>query len=122
MDSRSEDPYLDGLRHRLERAARTDRAWREARLVEVKEAAIHLGTFSGVTRVVLFGSLARGVAAPGSDVDLWVEGLAEEDWLDAIQRVRGIIRHAEVDIVRAEQADSAIEARVRAEGLVILEH
>ena len=77
--------------------------------------------FPGVTRVVLFGSLARGEAGPGSDVDLWVEGLADADWLDATQVVRAAVRHAEVDVVRAECASDALRAGVAAQGVVLRE-
>ena len=77
--------------------------------------------FPGVTRVLLFGSLARGEAGPGSDVDLWVEGLADADWLDATQVARSAVRHAEVDIVRAECAGDALRDGVAAQGVVLRE-
>jgi len=111
--------FIDGWRARWRREAEVARAWRAERLQEAHRAAEGLVARYAVRRVVLFGSLARGDARPGSDVDLWVEGLAESDWLDAVAAARAEIRGAEVDLVRAEWAGAAIAGRVDAEGLVL---
>ncbi len=66
--------------------------------------------------MVLFGSLARGEAGPGSDVDVRVEGPREEDGLDAVAGARAALTGAEVDVVRAEASSAALTARVAAEG------
>jgi predicted nucleotidyltransferase len=68
---------------------------------------------------MLFGSLARGSAGLESDVDLWVEGLPEEDYLEAIGVARQGIAAAEVDLVRAEWARQAVRERAMAEGVVL---
>ncbi len=86
---------------------------------EAGHAARRLMSMPGVRRVLLIGSLARGTARPGSDVDLWVEGLDERDWLAAVAAVREEIRDAEVDVIRAEWAGEAIAARAVAEGVAL---
>jgi predicted nucleotidyltransferase len=73
----------------------------------------------GASRVVLFGSLARGSAQPGSDVDLWVEGLPESAYLDAISLVREGIVGTEVDLVMADWASASVRERAQREGVVL---
>ncbi len=111
--------YLDGWRARRLREQAVDAAWRHDRRAEAERAAEALALLPGVRRVVLFGSLARDEATRASDVDLCVEGLGEEQWLDAIAAARRCIAHAEVDLVRAEAASPSLLARVAAEGLVL---
>lgn len=113
--------YLEAWRARARAAADAARAWRLEREAEAAIAARALAAFPGVRRVVLFGGVARGEAGPGSDVDLWVEGLAEADWLDAVAAVRAIVTRADPDLVRAEWAGDALASRVGAEGRVLYE-
>ncbi len=89
--------------------------------MEAAAAAEALACIPGVRRVVLFGSLARDEASAASDVDVWVEGLAEADWLQAVAKARTLIAHAEVDLVRDESASPSLRARVAAEGIVLYE-
>lgn len=70
-------------------------------------------------RVLLFGSLARGSAGPGSDVDLWVEGLPAEAYLDAVSLVREAVTATDVDLVRAEWSRPSVHERVLREGIVL---
>ncbi|MCB9729982.1 MAG: nucleotidyltransferase domain-containing protein [Deltaproteobacteria bacterium] len=120
MGNSADQSYIDGWRQRQRALAEAAAAWRRERLSEAAEAARQLSErFPSVRRVVLFGSLARGSAGPGSDVDLWLEGLAEADWLDAVSLARQRIPHAEVDLVRAEWARAPMAARVAAEGVVL---
>ncbi|MBM4379900.1 MAG: nucleotidyltransferase domain-containing protein [Deltaproteobacteria bacterium] len=70
----------------------------------------------GCSRVVLFGSLARGDVHPQSDVDLWVEGL------DAVRQFEVVAAASarlgvQVDLVRAEEAPPSLRERVQAEGV-----
>ncbi|MEZ4266211.1 MAG: nucleotidyltransferase domain-containing protein [Myxococcota bacterium] len=120
MGTSADQSYIDGWRQRERALAAAAASWRRDRLSEAADAARQVRErFPSVRRVVLFGSLARGTAGPGSDVDLWLEGLPESDWLDAVSLVRQSIRNAEVDVVRAEWARAPIAARVAAEGVVL---
>ena len=111
--------FLDGWRARQANALEADLAWRTERRAEAERAAQELMRLPDVRRVVLFGSLARDEATRASDVDLFIEGLPEEAWLDAVAIARAHISHAEVDLVRAELAGASLRARVDAEGVVL---
>ncbi len=85
-----------------------------ARLPAVLE---ELTTF-GVTRVILFGSVARGEADEDSDLDLAVEGLPAARLFEAMARgLRAAGRP--VDLLRLEEAPATLRERVLAEGEVV---
>lgn len=113
------DPYLEAWRSRARVAEARAEAWRAERLTEAKAAARALVEQLRARRVLLFGSLARGSAGPGSDVDLWVEGLPAELYLDAVSLVRQEITATDVDLVRAEWSRPSIRDRVLREGMVL---
>lgn len=121
MSTPSDQPFIQAWRERQSRTEQVAARWRAERTAEAERAARRLRSLAGVKRIVLFGSLARGTARPGSDVDLWIEGLAEGDWLTAVAAAREEIREAEVDVIRAECASEEMAARVSAEGKVIHE-
>jgi predicted nucleotidyltransferase len=81
-------------------------------MLEAKQAACALVDQLGASRVLLFGSLARGNAGPESDVDLWVEGLPDTAYLATIQA-------AEVDLVMAGWARASVRERALSEGVVL---
>ncbi len=68
-------------RRQPEQAKVGQRLARQARADVTRIAAV------GVRRIILFGSLARRRFAPGSDIDLTVEGLAKADLFAALARV-----------------------------------
>jgi len=88
------------------------RAWEVAR----RAAGMLRGEF-GVRRVRLFGSLARGVFGPRSDVDLAVEGLPEELFLRAVVRLLDLDPEIPVDLVPLEAADPPLRRAVEEEGI-----
>jgi uncharacterized protein len=88
-------------------------------MLEAKQAACALVDQLGASRVLLFGSLARGNAGPESDVDLWVEGLPDTAYLDALGLVRATIQAAEVDLVMAGWARASVRERALSEGVVL---
>jgi len=116
---RSDRSYWDAWRLRERQAAATAAAWRKARLAEAQSAADALVEQLGARRVVLFGSLASERAKPGSDVDIWVDGLPPEQYLEAIALARAHIHQAEVDLVPSEWASPSLRARVEAEGVLL---
>jgi uncharacterized protein len=113
------DPYLQAWRSRERAVQAQASAWRAQRLIEARAAARALVERLGAQRVLLFGSLARGSAGVESDVDLWVEGLPEGAYLDAVSLARESIEGAEVDLVRAEWARGSLRERVLREGVVL---
>ena len=73
----------------------------------------------GATRVVLFGSLASGRAGAASDIDLAVEGLPSSAYLDALGALESVLP-TPVDLVRLEDASTALAARIARDGVVLL--
>jgi predicted nucleotidyltransferase len=115
----SADPYLKAWRSRALAAEVRAGAWRAERLAEAKVAARALVEQLRARRVLLFGSLARGSAGPDSDVDLWVEGLPEGAYLEAVNIVRQSIPATEVDLVVAEWSRASLRERALREGIVL---
>ena len=110
--------WLARERDRCDEAA----AWRAriaGRLPLVVQA---LKTEFGVTRVLLFGSLARSTAGPGSDVDLLVDGLPLERLIEATVRADRLLVEASADLVPAEEIRPEVLTRAMAEGRLLDGH
>lgn len=115
---RSLDSYAAGYLARRAAADRAAAVWQSAVRGRLDVAVDALVREFGATRVVLFGSLARGEARPGSDVDLLVEGVPLDRLMVATARVARLVA-TDVDLVPVEHALEAIVARARAEGEVL---
>lgn len=111
--------YVAGWRARDQQHAERAAIWRDEVRGHVDEAARLLVERFGATRVVLFGSLVRGTAGPGSDVDLLVEGLPAATFFDAAAAVDRVLGDVLVDLVPAEFARPEVLERARAEGEVL---
>ena len=97
------------LRQRFaERLPEEERLAREIRAVVPGVAEILAREF-GVRRVVLFGSIARGVAHPGSDIDLAVVGLGPALTLRAMTRCDDV----ENSVISSRVCSSAGWKRIR---------
>lgn len=72
----------------------------------------------GVTRVVLFGSYARGDVRPDSDVDLLVDGLSGKDYFAAMADVSRLLKR-DVDLVRAMDASPLLLERIKQQGVLV---
>jgi predicted nucleotidyltransferase len=110
--------YADGLRQRA-RAHEQRIAERNSQLCAALPSAVQrLVRDFGVSRVVLFGSLARGEAHLESDVDLLVEGIAPSKLFEAAAMLSSQLQ-ADVDLVPAEAARPLVLERAAAEGRVL---
>ncbi len=69
------------------------------------------------TRVVLFGSLARGEFAERSDVDLAVAGIASSHYWRALDVVCHTLGTEQVDLVRLEEATPEMCETLKYEGI-----
>ena len=111
--------YVEGARRRLDAAATpggdgvgTDRLW--ARL---REAAATLRLEFGASRVLAFGSLARGVWHPTlSDVDVAVQGL-RGDYGKAWDIMEEAAEGHRVDLVEMEAASPSLFEAIEDEGV-----
>jgi uncharacterized protein len=111
--------YAAAWRERAVARAR-EQAQRRERLREGLPAVVRLLVERfGVTRVVLFGSLARDEAGPDSDVDLLVEGLAPDELFAATAEADRMLGEAHVDLVPRTMARPAVLERAAAEGVVL---
>ncbi len=96
-------------------ALRQERAWEVAR-----RAAKLLKADYGVTKVVLFGSLARGQGFHSrSDIDLAVWDLDERLLYRAASQLLGLEPDIEIDILMAEEAPEALKHNIESEGITL---
>ena len=72
----------------------------------------------GVRRVILFGSLARGLAHNDTDIDLAVEGLAPKRYFEALARCADVAGR-NVDLVPMEEAIPELLRIIRTKGEVL---
>ncbi len=104
-------PYVEGLRSRAKLwAAECETARQNARK-DAQKMASFLAE-AGATRVILFGSLARGDGfTPQSDIDLATEGL---DWPTYWRTLSALHRMSEfnVDLVILEDAEPEFRQRI----------
>lgn len=109
------EPYLTYWRRRQAEARdRSRRLARQARTDAVQIAAMLRREF-GATRVLLFGSLARGRFLPDSDIDLAVEGLSAAAFFPALAQA-GKLSRFPVDLKPLEDLDPHFRAKVLASG------
>ena len=111
--------YAAGWLARDRARAQEEAAWRariEARLPQVVRL---LAEDFGITRVLLFGSLARGTAGPTSDVDLLVDGLPLERLIEATARADRSLAEANADLVPADRVRPEVLTRALAEGILL---
>jgi predicted nucleotidyltransferase len=111
--------YVQGWRDRSRREAEAAAVWR-ARVRKRLDIVVEvLARNFGVSRIVLFGSLARAEAAPGSDVDLLVSGIGAERIIEATVAAERILGEARVDLVPVELARLAVRDRAESEGTIL---
>lgn len=95
-----------------------DAAARDELLKRVRRAAAILKTRYGARRVILFGSLAHEAwYTPDSDVDLAVEGLADDALWRAWRAVEEIIGDRPVDLIEVETAREALRGAIDRTGM-----
>ncbi|GAK59404.1 hypothetical protein U27_06388 [Candidatus Vecturithrix granuli] len=94
-----------------------------------RERAIHVAKLSAkilkeqfaVTRVILFGSLARGdLFHAHSDVDLLVSGLEERALYRAVGVLLSLDPEIQIDVVRFEDASELLRTTIEQEGVSLL--
>jgi predicted nucleotidyltransferase len=85
--------------------------------------AERLKTFPEVERIILFGSRARGDAAPRADIDLAV-ACPEADarrWSDILEAAENAPTLLQIDLIRMETAPFALRSQIAREGQVLYE-
>lgn len=103
--------YVDYWRRRqAAQQARNQQLAREAR-ADLKQIVDALVCQFGAKRIILFGSLVRGHFAPGSDLDLAVEGIARGDYFAALAAINRLTR-LWVDLKPLEDLEPHFRQRV----------
>ena len=92
---------------------------RERLFAVLREKAAVLRADFGAARVILFGSLARGLGfEPQSDVDVAVEGMKGDYW-----QAWGVLEEAipsrAVELLELEAASPSLRAAIESEGVEI---
>lgn len=111
--------YAAGWLARDRARARDEAAWRARIEARLPQAVRLLAEDFGATRVLLFGSLARGTAGPESDVDLLVNGLPLERLIEATARADRLLAEANADLVPADRVRPEVLTRALAEGILL---
>jgi predicted nucleotidyltransferase len=96
------------------------RAFSATARAEAEVFAQRLAREFGASRVVLFGSVARGEAAPGSDVDLAAVGIPPARFFDAAAAAMDDVRCATVDLAPLDALHPHIRECVEREGVVLV--
>jgi predicted nucleotidyltransferase len=108
--------YVEGWRARARARARAAEERTRAIDPRLAEVVDRLVRDFGATRIVLFGSYARGSPRPSSDVDLLVYGLPPERLLEACVVADRVLGDVHADLVPASIARAEIVAIAEAEG------
>jgi len=111
----SPDPYVTYWRRRQAQARSLSLRLAEQARGDALRIAAMLRRDFGATRVVLFGSLARGRFRPDSDIDLAVAGLPAAAFFAALARAASLSEFP-VDLKPLEDLDAHFRARVLATG------
>jgi len=112
------DKYVDYWRRRgAEQKRHSQRLAKQARSDLERIVTALVGEF-GASRIILFGSLVRGRFAPGSDMDLAVEGIPPGDFFAALALVNRLAS-LRVDLKPLEDLEPHFRRRVIATGEVI---
>jgi predicted nucleotidyltransferase len=85
--------------------------------------ADRLRTFAEVERIIVFGSRARGDAAPRSDIDLAIAcpRADAKRWSDIVEAAEEAPTLLQIDLVRMETAPPELLAQIAREGRVLYE-
>lgn len=111
-------PYVDAWRQRLAAEREAAESRRHQALEEARRAARLLVQRYGVSRVVLFGSLAWRRFGPSSDIDLAVEGLPPRQFFRADAELAREIR-LPVDLKLLSECPSLLRRRIEDEGVTL---
>ena len=113
--------YVEGARRRMREVSVSGRdRLAEGKLLDaLREAAVALKERFGASRVILFGSLARGRwQASLSDLDVAVEGLKGDYWA-AWGVLEDAVGDRRVDLVETEAASPSLRAAIEEEGVAL---
>jgi uncharacterized protein len=110
--------YVAEHRARLERERLALPALLEQARRAARDAAVRIAGRTHATRILLFGSLARGTFGPRSDIDLAVEGLVPGQLVEALAAAETGCPFP-VDVLPLDAARPDVADTIRAEAEVL---
>jgi predicted nucleotidyltransferase len=82
-----------------------------------RKIARELGDRFSAQKVILFGSVARGIIHKRSDIDLAVWGIPQEDFYRAVAFAAGYSKDWKVDLVDAEDCRESLKQSISRDGV-----
>ena len=86
-------------------------------MTAAKKVAHFLKEKYGATRVMLFGSLAKGFFEKDSDIDIYFEGISKDRILDASGDYFEVFRQYEIDLIPDAFCPESVRKRIIQEGI-----
>jgi predicted nucleotidyltransferase len=83
----------------------------------VRRAADLLRSEFGASKVILFGSLARGEFTLHSDIDLMAWGIDRHEYFVAVARLQDLSPEFKIDLIEGEHCRSTLSRAAIAEGV-----
>lgn len=84
-----------------------------------RKVAAFLKKEYGATRVILFGSLAKGFFEKDSDIDIYFEGTARRRVLDAAGHCLEVFRKYDIDLIPDAFCQDQLRQKILKEGIVL---
>jgi predicted nucleotidyltransferase len=84
-----------------------------------KKVASFLKKEYGATRVMLFGSLAKGFFEKDSDIDIYFEGIPNKRILDASGHCFEVFRQHDIDLIPDAFCHDQLRRKILKEGIVL---
>jgi len=113
-------PYVEGMHRRIAERAAWERAVRERGRECARRVAEAFRRLPGVTRVLLYGSVAYHPIHKGSDIDIAVEGASQAE-IDAVAEAHEADAPFRLDIRRFESFPQALQNLVTRFGELLYE-
>ena len=104
--------YIKGWLQREKNKKMKLKQKKEKAMKKAKKISTRLKTKYGITRVILFGSLAENKFWEHSDIDLAVTDLSEEKYLEAFGEATDIASPFKVDVIIIEKAPELLIKKI----------
>jgi len=113
--------YVSAYKKRIQKEKEEEKILLQRLDKKAREAARFLGEKYNLQRIYLFGSIVNQETFHlNSDIDLAVEGLKSDEYLEAWGDLEDILNH-KFDLVQIEKADNNLKVIIEHEGVVIYE-
>ena len=111
------EKYSAGWARRFKKQKEESRASAEEARRSLTEA-VEILKRHGATKIVLFGSLCSGSLRPMSDIDLAVEGIAQDSWMRALADVLMALDRP-IDLKPLEEIEASFREKILQKGEVL---